>query len=51
MLDQVAAQFRSHPEYQAPHAFIEALQKLLASGQFRLLETEEQICMAQREEE
>ena len=50
-LDQVAAQFRSHPEYQAPHAFVEALQKLLASGQFRLLETEERTRIAEREEE
>jgi len=41
-LDRVAAEFRSHPEYQAPTSFVEAMRTLLASGEFRLLETEEQ---------
>jgi len=42
-LDRVAAQFRSHPEYQAPNSFVEAIRTLLASGNYRLLEeTEEQ---------
>jgi hypothetical protein len=40
-LDRVAAEFRSHPEYQAPDSFAQAMRTLLASGQFQLLETEE----------
>jgi len=38
-LDRIAAEFRSHPEYQAPDSFVTALRKLLASGQFQMLET------------
>lgn len=49
-LDRVAAEFRSHPEYQAPDSFVEAMRKLLASGQFQLLETEERTSVAQRED-
>lgn len=49
-LDQVAAQFRSHPDYQAPDSFAQAMRKLLASGQFQLLETEERTHVAQRED-
>ncbi len=36
-LDRVAALFRSHPDYQAPHSFVEAMQTLLRSAPFRLL--------------
>jgi RNA polymerase sigma factor (sigma-70 family) len=39
-LDRVAALFRSHPDYQAPHSFIEAMQQLLRSGSFSLLDPE-----------
>ncbi len=49
-LDRVAAEFRSHPEYQAPDSFVEAMRKLLASGQFQLLATEERTHVAQPEE-
>lgn len=48
-LDHIAALFRSHPQYQAPPSFMEAMQKLLASGQFRLLDTEEGTSMVREE--
>jgi len=37
-LDRAAGVFRSHPKYAAPEKFIEAVQKLLNSGQYKLLE-------------
>jgi RNA polymerase sigma factor (sigma-70 family) len=40
-LDRMAALFRSHPTYQAPHSFVEAMRNLLTSGKFRLLDAEE----------
>ncbi len=39
-LDRVAALFRSHPDYRAPHSFVEAMQQLLHSGSFALLDAE-----------
>ena len=50
-LDRVAAEFRSHPEYQAPNSFVAAMRNLLASGQFQLLAKEERTHVAQREYE
>jgi RNA polymerase sigma factor (sigma-70 family) len=35
-LDRIAALFRSHPTYQAPQAFVEAIQQLLRSGTVQL---------------
>jgi RNA polymerase sigma factor (sigma-70 family) len=49
-LDRVAALFRSHPEYQAPRSFVEAVRSLLASGRFRLLVTEERTSVIREEQ-
>ncbi len=38
-LDRAAGVFRSHPNYAAPEKFIEAVQKLLHSGQYKLFES------------
>jgi RNA polymerase sigma factor (sigma-70 family) len=49
-LDRMAALFRSHPTYQAPHSFVETMQKLLHSGEFRLLTLQGQIPIEQTEQ-
>ncbi|MFQ5741889.1 MAG: RNA polymerase sigma factor [Acidobacteriota bacterium] len=36
-LQGAAAVFRSHPDYAAPGAFVEAVRKLISSGQFKVL--------------
>ena len=42
-LDRVAALFRSHPDYQAPPSFIEAMQRLIRSGSFPLFDAGAQL--------
>jgi hypothetical protein len=35
-LHRIAGMFRSHPEYQMPPAFVDALRGALASGQYAM---------------
>ncbi len=48
-LDRMAALFRSHPVYQAPHAFVEEMQKLLRSGNIQLLTLEGRLPLEEKE--